>query len=82
MTVKRVIFMEALFHQLASSTKALDLKGAFFNQNVSIFFLFLEENIHCGYSLEVPLQGASNEYPQHMFSLRNKNTVYLIPHLN
>ena len=27
-----------------------------------IFFLFLHENIHCGYSLEVPQQGASNEY--------------------
>ena len=28
----------------------------------------LDENICCGYSLEVPQQGASNEYPQHMFS--------------
>ena len=29
----------------------------------------------CGYSLEAPRRGASNEYPQHMFSLRNeKNT--------
>ena len=26
-------------------------------------FLFLQENICCGYSLEVPQQGASNEYP-------------------
>ena len=34
------------------------------------FFLFLHKNIHCGYSLEVPHQGASNEYPQPMFSLR------------
>ena len=31
------------------------------------FFLFLHKNICCGYSLEVPHQGASNEYPQHMF---------------
>ena len=36
------------------------------------FFLFLEDNICCGYSLEVPHLGTSNEYPQHMFSLRNK----------
>ena len=36
------------------------------------FFLFLEENICFGYSLEVPLWGISNEYPQHMFSSRNK----------
>ena len=25
-----------------------------FNQKVLILFLFLNENIHCGYSLEVP----------------------------
>ena len=55
------------------------LDKAFFNQKVSIFFLFLNENICCGYSLEAPRQGASNEYPQHMFSLRNKKTIYLIP---
>ena len=40
-----------------------------------IFFLFLDEYICCGYSLEVPHRGASNEYPQHMFSLRNKNVI-------
>ena len=32
-----------------------------------IFFLFLYENIYCGYSLEAPCQGASNEYTQHVF---------------
>ena len=41
-----------------------------------ISFLFLDENICCGYSLEAPRRGtsneypqrgASNEYPQHMF---------------
>ena len=31
------------------------------------FFLFLHNNICCGYSLEAPRRGASNEYPQHMF---------------
>ena len=36
-----------------------------------IFFLFLHENIYCGYSLEAPYWGASNEYPQHMFSWRS-----------
>ena len=40
-----------------------------------IFFLFLHENICCGYSLEVPCRGASNEYPQHMFSWRNKKNI-------
>ena len=54
------------------------LEDAFFNQKVSIFFLFLNENICYGYSLEAPHRGTSNEYPQHMFSLRNKKNIYLI----
>ena len=33
-----------------------------------ILFLFLHKNICCGYSLEAPQRGTSNEYPQHMFS--------------
>ena len=40
-----------------------------------IFFLFLNENICCGYSLEAPRCGASNEYPQHMILLRNKKDI-------
>ena len=51
-----------------------------------IFFLFLDENICCGYSLEVPQRGTSNEYPQHMFSSRNKKDISIFwmekaPHL-
>ena len=38
-----------------------------------IVFLFLNKNICCGYSLEAPQRGASNEYPQHMFLWRNKS---------
>ena len=34
---------------------------------VYIFFLFLLKNIDCGYSLEPPRRGGSNEYPQSMF---------------
>ena len=40
-----------------------------------IVFLFLDENVCCGYSLEAPWRGASNEYPQHMFSLKNKKNI-------
>ena len=40
-----------------------------------IFFVFLDKNIHCGYSLEAPRQGASNEYPQRMFLSRNKKDI-------
>ena len=31
-----------------------------------IFFIFLDQNIDCGYSLE-PRRGGSNEYPQSVF---------------
>ena len=50
--------------------KATDKKGIHI-----IFFLFLHENIYCGYSLEVPRRGVSNEYPQHMFLWRNKKDI-------
>ena len=33
------------------------------------------ENICCGYSLETPRGGASNEHPQHMLLLRNKKNI-------
>ena len=36
-----------------------------------------DQNIDCGYSLEPPRRGGSNEYPQSMFLSRNKkNNVY------
>ena len=35
---------------------------------VYIIFLIFAENIDCGYSLEPPRRGGSNEYPQSMFS--------------
>ena len=33
----------------------------------TLLFLFLLENIDCGYSLEPPRRGGSNKYPQSMF---------------
>ena len=42
--------------------------------------LFLHKNIGCGYSLKVPHWGTFNEYPQHMFSWRNKkNIIWISP---
>ena len=40
-------------------------------------FQVLHKNIWCGYSLELPHQGDSNEYPQHtcMFLWRNKEII-------
>ena len=41
-------------------------------------FLFLHENICCGYSLEAPVWGTSKDYPQYTFSLRNKKISKLL----
>ena len=42
-----------------------------------IFFHISAQNIDCGYSLEPPRRGGSNEYPPSMFLSRNKkNNVY------
>ena len=55
-----------LYHNVGNTSIASDKRGIHI-----IFFLFLNENICCGYSLEVPL-GTSSEFPQHTFLLRNK----------
>ena len=47
---------------------------------VYISFLILLKNIDCGYSLEPPHRGGSNEYPQSM-SLRRNMKIYQIFYL-
>ena len=54
----------------------------FFIRKILISFLFLHENICCGYSLEAPRRGASNEYHKHMFSWRNKKILCGYPLLS
>ena len=45
-------------------------------KNSDIFYISAQ-NIDCGYSLEPPHRGGSNEYPQSMVLSRNKkNIVY------
>ena len=51
----------------------------FFQAKLLLFFLFFHENIYCGYLLEAPHRGASNEYPQYMFSWRNDKNMIWIP---
>ena len=43
--------------------------------NYTLFFLISAQNIDCGYSLEPPRRGCSNEYPQSMFLSRNKEKI-------
>ena len=48
----------------------------FLDKNCDIYHISTQ-NIDCGYSLELPRQGSSNEYPQSMFWSRSKkNNVY------
>ena len=50
---------------------------AIFHIKNSDIFHVSAQNIDCGYSLEPPRRGGSNEYPQSMFlSRNNKNNVY------
>ena len=44
-------------------------------KNVEIFLIFAQ-NIDCGYTLEPPRRGGSNEYPQSMFWSKNKENRY------
>ena len=39
-------------------------------------FLIFAQNIDCGYTLEPPWRGGSNEYPQSMFWSKNKKNRY------
>ena len=44
-------------------------------KNFDIFIIFAQ-NIDCGYTLEPPRRGGSNEYPQSMFWSKNKKNRY------
>ena len=50
------------------------------NENVQykfcFIFLIFAQNIDCGYTLEPPRLGGSNEYPQSMFLSKNKKNRY------
>ena len=61
----------------------IQIHWKFYLQKMAIFqiknsiFRTSAQNIDCGYSLEPPRRGGSNEYPQYMFLGRNKkNNVY------
>ena len=54
------IYVNSVVSKEAHSSR----KDAFFVKDI---FLFLHENIYCGYPLEAAHQGASYEYPQCMF---------------
>ena len=65
-------------HVYSNILKISPPKTKSFQINFLIFFHISAQNIHCGFSLEPPRRGGSNEYPQSMFFSRNKkNNIYL-----
>ena len=64
-------------HDYSNILQFLLPKNENFQIKNSDIFLISAQNIDCGYSLEPPQWGGSNEYPQSMFLSRNKkNNVY------
>ena len=64
-------------HAYSNIVKILPPKNETFQIKNSDIFHISAQNIDCGYSLELPCRGGSNEYPQSMFLSRNKkNNVY------
>ena len=54
-------------HAYSNILKILLPKNENFQLKISDIFLISAQNIDCGYSLEPPRRGGSNEYPQSMF---------------
>ena len=52
------------------------VKNENFQKKKNDIFLIFAQNIDCGYTLEPPLRGGSNEYPQSMFLSKNKKKRY------
>ena len=61
-------------HAYSNILKLLLPKTENFQIKNSDIFHISAQNIDCGYLLEPPHRGGSNEYPQSMFSSTNKKT--------
>ena len=67
-------FLEVKF-SIYLNRRVFKMNRKFSDKNSDIFHISAQ-NIDCGYSLEVPRRGGSNEYPQSMFLSRNKKMMY------
>ena len=59
-------------HAYSNMRKILPPKNENFQIKKLDIFHVSDQNIDCGYSLEPPRRGGSNEYPQSIFLSRNK----------
>ena len=76
--------LEIYLHLKSLRKRAHAIIHNFFGYKIEIFQLkifvifFFAQNIDCGYKLEPPRQGGSNEYPQSMFWSKNKKNRFAI----
>ena len=75
-TVIDLISLPLRKHAYSNILKILPPKNGNFQIKTSDIFHMSAQNIDCGYSLEPPRRGGSNEYPQSMFLSRNKEIIY------
>ena len=59
------------------TTKKKKKKNENFQIKISDIFHISAQNIDCGYSLEPPRRGVSNEYPQSMFWAEIRKIMYI-----
>ena len=62
--------------RLFKYTEILPPENENFQIKTSDIFHISAQNIDCGYPLEPPRRGGSNEYPKSMFLSRNKKIMY------
>ena len=62
--------LRKLAHAIYKDFLALKIEN--FQLKNFVIFLIFAQNIDCGYTLEPPRRGGSNEYPQSMFWSKNK----------
>ena len=66
--------LRKLAHSIHTDFLALKIEN--FQLKIFVIFLIFAQNIDCGYTLEPPRRGGSNEYPQSMFWSKNKKNRY------
>ena len=75
-----LVFLSREYHYANMSVQYTaifhDCKNDNFQMKIFDIFLIFAQNIDCGYTLEPPQRGGSNEYPQSMFWSKNKKNMY------
>ena len=75
-TEGRICFKTLRKHAYSNILKIFPSKNETFQIKNSDIFHISAQNIDCGYSLEPPCRGGSNEYPKSMFLSRGGSNEY------